>query len=90
MTIVRDWNTANGVIRIALGNGTVPMDRTNAFVADPRHSNAANREVGGSNSDYATAVTRRIVQTNDIAHDCLSVSLPTSSVNDTLFISEGV
>jgi hypothetical protein len=44
--------------------------------------------VGGSNSDYATAVTRRIVQTNDIAHDCLSVSLPTSAVNSTLFISE--
>lgn len=72
MTVVRDGNTANGVIWITLGNGTVPMDRTSAFVANPSHSNAANDEVGGSNSDYATAVTRRIVQTNDIAHDCLS------------------
>lgn len=82
MTVVRDGNTANGVIWITLGNGTVPMDRTSAFVANPSHSNAANGEVGGSNSDYATAVTRRIVQTNDIAHDFLSVSLPTSAVNE--------
>lgn len=72
VTVVRDGNTPNGVIRITLGNGTVPMDRTSAFVADPSHSNAANREVGGSNIDYAPAVTRRIAQTNDITHNCLS------------------
>lgn len=72
MTVVRDWNTANGVIRITFNNGAAPMDRTSAFVAYPSHSNAANREVGGSNTDYATAVTRRIIQTDDVAHDCLS------------------
>lgn len=86
MTVVRDRNTANGVIRITLGNGTVPMDRTSAFVADPGHSDAPNREVGGSNSDYATAVTCGVVQTNDIAHGCLSVSLPTRAVNDTIHL----
>lgn len=72
MTVVRNGNTANGVIWITLGNSTVPMEWTSAFVANPSHSNAANREMGGSYSDYATAVTRRIVQTSDIAHDCLS------------------
>ena len=58
MTLIRDRNTINSMIRITLGNRTVPMDRTGAFVADPSHSNAANREVGGTDNNYSTAVTR--------------------------------
>ena len=69
MAVVRDRNTVDSVVRIAFGNRTFAVYRTSALVADTGHSNTANCEVVGSDTDYATTVTGWIVQTDDVSHN---------------------
>jgi hypothetical protein len=67
--MVGNWNTIDGVIRVAFGDGADTMYRAHAFVTHTGYSNAPYCKVGGADFNHAAAVARGIIQTDDVSHD---------------------
>ena len=72
VSIVGDPDAVNGVMRIAVGDSAVAVQRTCALVADTGNCNSIDREMSCRDARNFAAVASGVIQTDNVRHNCSS------------------